>query len=219
MPHTFSFSNLEALFCMDTPFSVRDVTPLSEGRIRFMPLQMENIHTHFRWNNDAELNRLDSEAPHQEESFGSFKQRFERLCREESPTHRHFEIHDTVDEVLIGVAYVADISPHHRHALVGVTIGEREYWGEGYGRESLRLLLQYCFRTLDLHRVSAETFEYNTAWRDLVDGLGFTQEGVAREYLYRDGEFWDKHLYAMLAREYRQHVDTPGETAAPEAAA
>jgi RimJ/RimL family protein N-acetyltransferase len=204
---------------MDTPLSTRQITPLTEGRVRFMPLQMENIHTHFRWNNDAELNRLDSEAPHEEESFGAFKQRFERLCNEESPSHRHFEIHDTVEESLIGVAYVAGISAHHRHALVGVTIGERDYWGRGYGRESVRLLLQYCFRQLDLHRVSAETFEYNTAWQDLVEGMGFTKEGAAREYLYRDGQFWDKHLYAMLAREYRERVADEADPAAPEATA
>jgi len=204
---------------MNSPLSVREITPLAEGRVQFTPLQMENIHTHFRWNNDAELNRLDSEAPHEEESFGSFKDRFERLCREEVPRHRHFEIHDTVEDSLIGVAYAAEISLHNRHALVGVTIGEREYWGQGYGRESLRLVLRYCFQTLELHRVSAETFEYNTAWRDLVEGLGFTEEGVAREYLHRDGAFWDKHLYSMLAREYRRQFGTPEEPAAPEPAA
>jgi len=184
-----------------------------------MSLRMQNIHTHFKWNNDAELNRLDSEAPHREEPFGSFKERFERLSDEESSSHRHFEIHDTVEETLIGVAYVAGISPHHRHAMVGVTIGEREYWGQGYGRESLRLLLRYCFRELELHRVSAETFEYNTAWRDLVEGMGFVKEGAAREYLYRDGEYWDKNLYALLAREYREEFRDPTSSASPEAAA
>jgi len=201
---------------MDTPLPIRQITPLTEGRVQFMPLQMQNIHTHFRWNNDAELNRLDSEAPHEEESFGDFKQRFERLCNEESPSHRHFEIHDTVDDTLIGVAYVARISAHHRHGRIGVTIGEREYWGEGYGRESVRLLLRYCFQQLDLHRVSAETFEYNTAWKDLVEGMGFMKEGSAREYLFRDGQYWDKNLYALLEGEYRQHVQGEANPATPE---
>lgn len=204
---------------MELPLSTAQVTPLTEGRVRFTPLQMDNIHTHFRWNNDAELNRLDSEAPYKEESFGAFKQRFERLCNEESPTQRHFEVHSTVDEELIGVAYAVRISPHHRHALVGLTIGEREYWGQGYGRESFRLLLRYCFRQLDLHRVSTETFEYNTAWRDLVEGMGFTKEGSIREYLYRDGQFWDKTLYGLLAREYRERIQESTEPASPEAAA
>jgi RimJ/RimL family protein N-acetyltransferase len=167
---------------------------------------MENIHTHFRWNNDPELNRLDSELPYEEESFGDFKDRFEQLCNEPSPGHRDFEIHDVEAEALIGVAYVAQISPHHHHALVGITIGERDYWGCGYGRESLRLLLTYCFRELDLHRVSAESFEYNTAWRDLLKHVGFVKEGTAREYLYRDEQYWDKELYALLEEEYRKQM-------------
>lgn len=169
-----------------------------------MPLRMENIHTHFQWNNDPELNRLDSELPHKEESFGVFKQRFERLCDESLSSHRHFEIHDQVQDMLIGVAYVARISEHHSHGLVGITIGVRDYWGQGYGKESLRLLLEYCFGALDLHRVSAETFEYNTAWRDLVQGMGFAQEGTVRDYLYRDETYWDKEIYSMLENEYRQ---------------
>jgi RimJ/RimL family protein N-acetyltransferase len=180
---------------------------------------MENIHTHFRWNNDPELNRLDSELPYEEESFGNFKERFEQLCNDPSPAHRDFEIHDEEEDRLIGVAYVAHISPHHHHGLVGITIGEREYWGHGYGNESLRLLLTYCFRELELHRVSAESFEFNTSWLRLLEDVGFKKEGTAREYLYRDGQYWDKALYALLEREYRREVgEGAGATSSAEAA-
>ncbi len=194
----------------DTARPIQAVTPLTHERVRFTPLQMKNIHTHFRWNNDPELNRLDSEMPYEEESFGQFKERFEQLCERPSPSHRDFEIHDDERNVLIGIAYVARIDSHHQHARIGVTIGDRAYWGKGYGRESMRLLLRYCFERLDLHRVRAATFEYNTAWRDLVEGMGFTKEGTARDYLYRDGRFWDKENYALLEPEYRKHYRTTG---------
>ena len=203
---------------MSTSQSTHEVTPLTADRVRFTPLQMENIHTHFRWNNDRELNRLDSEIPYEEESFGTFKKRFEQLCNDPSPAHRDFEIHDDEEETLIGVAYVAQISEYHDHALVGVTIGEREYWGRGYGEESLRLLLRFCFQELDLHRVSAESFEYNTAWCDLLDRIGFEHEGTAREYLYRDEQYWDKRLYALLEREYQQRIAEDSDRASTGAA-
>lgn len=203
---------------MSMTHPTHQVTPLERGRVRFTPLQMQNIHTHFRWNNDPELNRLDSELPYEEESFGTFKQRFEQLCHQPSEGHRDFEIHDREENRLIGVAYVAHVSPHHHHALVGITIGEREYWGNGYGKESLRLLLRYCFQTLDLHRVSAESFEYNTAWHDLLKGMGFVKEGTAREYLYRDGEYWDKELFSLLESEYRDAFGTEADVRSAEAA-
>lgn len=186
---------------MHVPADFRDVH-LDGERVRFTALQFDNIYKHFRWNNDPELNRLDSEIPYEKESFGAFKQRFEQMCFNPSPVNRDFEIH-AEDGVLIGVAYVADISEHNRHGLVGVTIGDRSYWGRGYGRESLELLLTYCFDVMELHRVSAETFEYNEAWKNLVEEAGFSREGAAREYLYRDGEYWDKENYALLEPEYR----------------
>lgn len=188
---------------MSSPASARDVTPMQRGRVQFTPLQMDNIYTHFRWNNDPELNRLDSEIPYEKETFGEFKKRFEQMCYQPSPSHHDFEIHDE-EGTLIGVAYVARVSEHNRHGLIGITIGDREYWGEGYGRESMALLLSFCFNRLGLHRVSAETFEYNTAWRDLVEGMGFTLEGTARDYLYREGKYWDKDNYSLLENEYEE---------------
>ena len=204
---------------MTPPRSVQDVTPLRVDRVKFTPLQMSNIHTHFRWNNDPELNRLDSEIPYKKEKFGEFKSRFEQMCENPSPSQRTFEIHARDDGEMIGVAYATRINTHNRHAQVGITIGERDYWGRGYGRASFELLLAYCFNMLELHRVSAETFEDHTAWRDLVEGMGFRKEGTTREYLHRDGKYWDKEIYGLLEREYRTRQTEAKEGASAEVAA
>lgn len=177
-----------------TPF------PITE-RLAFTPLQMENIYRHFAWNNDRELNRLDSEVPYEEESFGDFKRRFERMVFRPSPDALDFELH-THDGALIGVASITDLSPHHRHGTLWVTIGDRAYWGQGYGREALFALLDYGFHALALHRMSAETFAFNAPWRNLVRDAGFRLDGAERDYLYRDGQYWDKEVYSLLESEY-----------------
>lgn len=180
-----------------------EIKRIKQGeRIYLTPLQIDNIYKHFEWNNDPELNRFDSEIPFVEESFGDFKKRFDHMVYEPVPSSRDFEIH-TNDDTLIGVAYIAGISEANRHCKIGVTIGDRNYWGQGFGRESLELLLDYCFNDLKMHRVSAETFEYNTAWQKLVEHMGFKKEGTEREYLFRDGRFWDNEIYSMLEQEYR----------------
>jgi RimJ/RimL family protein N-acetyltransferase len=66
--------------------------------------------------------------------------------------------------------------------------------------------------------VSTETFEYNTTWRELVEGLGFQKEGTARDYLYRDDQFWDKEMYALLEHEYNERFDVAADERSPEAA-
>lgn len=175
-------------------------------RVGFTPLQMANLYQHFAWNNDPELNRLDSEIPYEEESLGEFKRRFEHMVSHPSPHSKDFEIH-AEDGKLIGVAYITGISEANRHCIVGITIGDRDYWGKGYGRDALKTVLRYCFDVLKMHRVSAETFEYNDAWRRLVEWAGFVREGAEREYLYRDGEYWDKEIYGLLAEEYEAHAE------------
>ncbi len=174
---------------------------LKGKRVALTPLHLENIYKHFEWNNDPELNRLDSELPYEKETFGDFKRRFEQMVYHPVPQNKDFEIH-AEDGTLIGLAYVVDISEPNKHCTVGVTIGDREYWGGGYGRDSLEVLLDYCFNELHMHRVSTETFEYNEAWRKLVRDAGFQRDGIEREYLYRDGEYFDKEIYSMLAEEY-----------------
>lgn len=177
--------------------------PVLDGeRVQLTPLQLKNIYKHFEWNNDRELNHLDSELPYREESFGEFKKRFERLVYNAPPHIQDFEIH-TSEGKLIGLAYIANISEHNQHCLIGITIGDRDYWGKGYGRDAIDLVLEYCFETLGMHRVGAETFEYNNAWKRLVEGSGFKQEGVERDYLFRDDEYWDKEIYGLLEDEYR----------------
>ncbi len=175
------------------------------ARITLSPLRLENLYKHFAWNNDPELNRLDSEIPYEQESLGAFKRRFEQMIYAPAPDSRDFEIH-AEDGTVIGVAYIGNISAHNRHCKIGITIGDRNYWGKGYGRAALRLVLNYCFDELDMHRVGTETFEYNTAWRKLVEWAGFTREGTDREYLFRDGRYWDKDTYAILEDEYRAQM-------------
>lgn len=175
---------------------------LEGKRVTLTPLHYENIYKHFEWNNDPELNRLDSEFPYRRESFADFKVRFEQMVDHPTPQNIDLEIH-AEDGTLIGLAYAIDISRHNKHCTVGVTIGDRKYWGKGYGRESLELLLAFCFEELKMHRVHTETFEYNEAWQSLVRDTGFTHEGVERDYLCRDGQYWDKEIYSMLEDEYR----------------
>ena len=187
--------------------AVQDEEEIIRGeRVYFTPLQMDNIYQHFEWNNDPELNRLDSEIPFQKEPFGEFKRRFEHMVAHPQPQSIDFEIHDR-DGTLIGVAYITDISHPNRHCIVGITIGDRDYWGKGYGRDALRTVLRYAFNKLDMHRVAAETFEYNTAWRTLVEWADFEKEGTEREYLSREDGYWDKEMYALLEEEYRARFE------------
>ena len=176
-------------------------TPIEGRRVLLTPLQMEHLHTHYRWNNDEALNRLDSETPFVQEPFGAFYRRFEALVYQSQPDARDLEIH-TRDGALIGVAFIDDIDEGNRRCRIGITIGEPAYRNQGLGRDALEALLPYLFDTLGFHRVTADAFAYNEAWRHLLTSAGFRAEGCLHDYLFRDGRYWDKMIYAMLNTDY-----------------
>lgn len=80
-----------------------------------------------------------------------------------------------------------------------------EHHGEGYGKEAIGLVVEYVFRTFDIRGVGAHAFDYNAASRGLLESLGFTKEGRAREARFVDGEYRDAVHYGLLRREWREH--------------
>jgi RimJ/RimL family protein N-acetyltransferase len=78
----------------------------------------------------------------------------------------------------------------------------RDYRGKGYSYLMWELMLSHCFNDLGMHRVSLTTAVYNEIGRKVYTRLGFLQEGVLVESLYRDGKFEDQICMFMLRTQY-----------------
>ncbi len=74
-------------------------------------------------------------------------------------------------------------------------------WGQGYMTESLRAVISNGFEQMGLHRIEALVYVENDRSIQLLQRLGFKQEGVLRDYFYLDGEFYDHYLFALLQNE------------------
>ena len=66
-------------------------------------------------------------------------------------------------DVLIGSISLHDIDQINRHAFIGIFIGEEEHRSKGYGAESIRLILGYGFKTLNLHNIMLSVHADNDA--------------------------------------------------------
>lgn len=75
-------------------------------------------------------------------------------------------------------------------------------WGQGYALEACAYFLEYGFRELGLHRVSATVMAPNEASHRLCDRLGFTHEGTARESQFAEGGYVDAERYGLLVHEW-----------------
>ncbi|MBI5937893.1 MAG: GNAT family N-acetyltransferase [Betaproteobacteria bacterium] len=101
----------------------------------------------------------------------------------------------------IGNIALQNIHPIHRSADLAILLGEREYWGQGYGLEAARLLCRHGFAALNLHRIQCGTYESNGAMQKLALALGMCQEGVRRQAAYKSGDYVNVVEYGLLRNE------------------
>ena len=78
--------------------------------------------------------------------------------------------------------------------------------GRGHGRQVLRLLLEKVFRDFGAHRLWFDVFETNLRAQHLYRSLGFQQDGIFREVVYRDGQYYSLVLMSLLDREYDEKL-------------
>lgn len=79
-----------------------------------------------------------------------------------------------------------------------------EYQGNGYGTALLRLVTAYAFDELNAKVVRGETQANNDVALHIFEELGFTREGVKRNTVYKQGEYWDMTVWSMLESEYEE---------------
>ncbi|CAN2170277.1 RimL Acetyltransferases, including N-acetylases of ribosomal proteins [Candidatus Nanopelagicaceae bacterium] len=73
---------------------------------------------------------------------------------------------------------------------------------QGYAREIYLALIPYFFNELSLNRLSLITLESNSAAINLYESLGFKREGILRQALRRDSQYFNAFQYSLLATEF-----------------
>jgi RimJ/RimL family protein N-acetyltransferase len=79
------------------------------------------------------------------------------------------------------------------------------FYGRGLGTQASRLVLDYAFGVVGVHRVELQVYDFNPRARHVYEKLGFVLEGTMREALRWDGQWVDCHLMALLDRDWRRH--------------
>jgi diamine N-acetyltransferase len=176
-------------------------------RIRFRAVDREDLPTFVRWLNDPEVQQgimiYHPFSQAQEENW--FDSMIKRPVEEQV---LGIEAKEPPDEAgienwkLIGSLGFADISWRIRSAEFGIMIGEKEYWGKGYGTEAVRLLTQYGFNTLNLNRIFLRVFEDNHRAIRAYEKAGFTLEGRMRQAEFRHGTYLDVLIMSAVRSDF-----------------
>lgn len=99
---------------------------------------------------------------------------------------------------LVGSVTLDIESTAHARGLVGFVFAPH-CWGRGYASEAMRLMLDFGFGALGLHRVAAHCHPEHAACARVLEKAGMRREGLLRDYKIVRGEWRDSLLYACLS--------------------
>jgi len=145
-----------------------------EGKlVRIREKKVEDIPDEYAWRVDEELSRLDATRP-LTMSYDDFL----KYSKEEMqfPNFRSKRLAvETIEGVHIGNVMYYDLNMRNSETELGIMIGNKEYWGKGYGTDIVKTLLKHLFEDLKLERVYLHTLAWNYRAQSSFSKSGFRE--------------------------------------------
>ncbi|MGB1253365.1 MAG: GNAT family N-acetyltransferase [Candidatus Promineifilaceae bacterium] len=171
---------------------------LTGTRINLRPITVDDAAGMFASLSDEESMRLTGTQA----SF-TFEQ-VEAFCQRISTADDRVDYAITLkdDPAYIGEVVLNDIDWDNRSANFRITLGSSAYFGKGYGSEATRLIIDFGFRQLKLHRIELEVYDFNPRAQHVYEKVGFKREGIRRDTLLWNGVYQSAIGMSILEDEY-----------------
>jgi len=170
------------------------------SRLKLRKMTLEDTELYHKWRNDLEVMHFTN--PSLDVYPMEMTKKFVEQVILGSHNAKSYLLVEKENEQSIGIVSLTNIDYKNRNAECIIDIGEKDYWGKGFGSEGLMLLLDYAFYEMNLHRVSLRVFSFNERAIRMYTKLGFSQEGNSRQSLFRDGKWHDIVHMGILQSEY-----------------
>ena len=164
-------------------------------------IERDDLDALWRWSNDREVMYYWAE-PHHVVSRDELAERFGAGLS--GPTGRaHWLLIATHEGEAIGRIGYVDLDRRNRHAEIAMQIGERAYWGRGYGSDALIVFLDFLFHGLNLHKVWLRTESFNERAQRAYAKCGLRSDGTFREHTFLGGRYYDAIVMSITEDEFR----------------
>jgi len=156
---------------------------ITTGRLRIRPFLSTDINlTYLSWLNDQEVTRFSNQRfiDHSHETSMAYLETF-------SGTPNSFLLlEDSLHSKPIGTATIYR-SLQHGTADIGLLIGERSYWGNGYGKEAWIAILNHLSSDISIRKVTGGTLRPNNAMIRIMQQSGMVPDGTRIAHELIDG--------------------------------
>jgi len=169
---------------------------LAGKNISLRPLTVKDVEGNYRyWLNDAEVVQFNSHGrfPMTEAKLLSFVNSLQS-----TDTTLVLAVIDNATGGHIGNISLQSISWVDRNAEIAFLLGEKSYQGKGVMAEAGALLIGHAFNTLNLHRIHCGTSSENIGMQKLARKLGMSQEGIRKEAIFNNGQYFDIIEYGII---------------------
>ena len=169
--------------------------------VHLRAIERGDIPTFVRWFNDPEVRAyLEVYLPM---SQAAEEQWFEQQLTNQSS---HILGIETADGKLIGNTGLHAINWKDRKAELEIVIGEKDYWGKGYGGDAIEALLTFAFQQMNLHRIYLHVYAYNVRAQRCYARCGFCEEGRLREAHFHDGVYHDEFVMGLVREDFLKRL-------------
>ncbi len=110
----------------------------------------------------------------------------------------NFAIEDIETGKYIGGCGINDVNWLTRVAIVGIMIGDKDYWNKGYGMDAMNTLVDFLFEEMNMNKVKLGVFSFNERAIKCYEKCGFKVEGVLKEEIFKDGRYYDEIIMARF---------------------
>ena len=171
-------------------------------KVKLRAYKKEDIKIECEYLNDNELKRLlVNYIPYpmileQEEKW------FESLL--DAKDSYNFAIEDLETGKYIGGCGINSINWLNRYVVIGIFIGDKNYWGKGYGTDALKVLVKFIFEQMNMNKIKLNVFSFNKRAIRCYEKCGFQVEGILKQELFRDGQYHDEYVMALFYEDWKK---------------
>jgi RimJ/RimL family protein N-acetyltransferase len=168
--------------------------------IRLRALRRSDLEKTLSWNNSKAISELYLGHPfpvnkEMEELW------YDKILTSNFPTSV-FGIEHVEDKTLIGLSMLKKINLINRSSELAFYIGDDNYKGKGYSKIASNQTLHFGFYELNLNRIYLSVLENNSVAINLYEKLGFKQEAVLRESVFKKNQYINERIYSLLKKEF-----------------
>jgi RimJ/RimL family protein N-acetyltransferase len=175
---------------------------LKGEKVILRAIKREDLQRQWVFNNDLEIEILGGGDPPEPQALERLQAEFDEHVQKGGRDGTNFAIE--ADGIYIGGCGLFHFDKIAHTCEMGIGIGDRAYWGHGYGRDAVKVLLDYAFRLRNLYKVWLTVSGDNERAIRSYRACGFIEEGRLRKHVWSKGAYVDLVYMGVLRDEWAE---------------